>query len=313
MNTRVFVVTGATGGIGKAVAHELAKTGDTVVMVARDDSRGTRAHKEISAATENPNIDLQLGDLGNLASVRNLATIIKNRYNKIDGLINCASVYKKNRTTTVDGFETMFATNHLGPFLFTYLLLDNLKAGSSARILNITAPATNHLNFEDLQGKKQFNSLNAFGATKMANLLFTFELARRLQNTGVQVSAIHPGLVRSQLMREAIFPIRWLTSIFSAPASRVAAEIVQILTTPENANTHGKFLHKGKEIEAPAYARDPANQVRLWEISEQLTDAREVLARGDEYDPTGSVAMFDNEEIPKRNIHQGNNQIKPGR
>jgi short-subunit dehydrogenase len=92
MNTRVFVVTGATAGIGKAVAHELAKTGDTVVMVARDESRGTRAHKEVSSATQNPNIDLQLGDLGNLASVRNLATVIKNRYNKIDGLINSASV-----------------------------------------------------------------------------------------------------------------------------------------------------------------------------------------------------------------------------
>jgi NAD(P)-dependent dehydrogenase (short-subunit alcohol dehydrogenase family) len=310
MNTRVFVVTGTTAGIGKAVAHELAKTGDTVVMVARDGSRGTRAHKEVSSATQNPNIDLQLGDLGNLASVRNLATVIKNRYNKIDGLINSASVYRKNRTTTVDGFETMFATNHLGPFLFTYLLLDNLKASGSARILNITAPATNRLNFEDLQGEKQFNSLNSFGATKMANLLFTFELARRLQNTGVQVSAIHPGLVRSQLMREAIFPIRWLTSLFSAPASRVAAEIAQIVTTTEYANMHGKFLHKGKEIEAPAYALDPANQSRLWEISEQLTDAREVLAHGAEYDPTGSVAMFDNEDVPETMTRPQDNQRK---
>jgi NAD(P)-dependent dehydrogenase (short-subunit alcohol dehydrogenase family) len=310
MNTRVFVVTGATAGIGKAVAHELAKTGDTVVMVARDESRGVRAHKEISAATENPNIDLQLGDLGNLASVRNLATIIKNRYNKIDGLINSASVYKKDRTTTVDGFETMFATNHLGPFLFTYLLLDNLKASGSARILNITAPATNHLNFEDLQGEKQFNSLNSFGATKMANLLFTFELARRLQNTGVQVSAIHPGLVRSQLMREAIFPIRLLTSLFSAPASRVAAEIARIVTATEYANIHGKFLHKGKEIETPAYARDPANQVRLWEISEQLTDARQVLARGAEYDPAGSLGMFDNEDVPESMTRLQDDQTK---
>lgn len=312
MNSKVYMVTGATSGIGRAVALKLAKTGETIIMVSRDDERGARAQKEISTATENPNIELQLCDIGNLSSVRNLATILNNRYEKLDALINNASVYKKQRSVTVDGYETMFATNHLGPFLLTYLLLGRLKASGSARILNITAPATNHLDFDDLQGEKQFNSLNSFGATKMANLLFTFELAHRLQNTGVRVNAIHPGLVRSELMREAVFPIRLLTSLFAAPPSRVAAEIAQIATSPEFLNVHGKFLHKGKPIEPPAYALDPENQRRLWEISERLTDARDIAERGAAYNPSGSVDMFGEEGTPEGVIRPEDNQTKLG-
>lgn len=311
MNTKVFVVTGATSGIGKAVAHELAKTGETVVMVARDEERGARARKEISAATQNPNIDLQLGDIGNLSSVRNLATIIANRYETIDILINSASVYKKNRSVTVDGYETMFATNHLGPFLLTYLLLDRIRASGSARIINITAPSTTELDFEDLQSERSFNSLNTFGASKMANLLFTFELARRLEGTGTRVNAVHPGLVRSPLMREAILPVRLLSSLFSAPPSRVAKDIVPVVTASEYADVHGKFLHKGQEINAPAYALDPANQARLWEISDRLTRASEALEKGADFNPTGSVAMNKDHESREGMVRPEDNQVYP--
>ena len=310
MNSSIYMVTGATSGIGQAVAHELAKTGETVIMVARDDARGARVLKEISIATKNTNIDLQLCDLGNLSSVRNIATILSNRYEKIDVLINSASVYKRNRTVTVDGYETMFATNHLGPFLLTYLLLDRLKASGSARIINITAPSTTHLNFQDLQGERQFVSLNSFGATKMSNLLFTFALAHRLQNSGVTVNAVHPGVVRSQLMREASLPIRLLSFLFATPPGRVAQEIVGIATSPEYANVHGKFLHRGKEMEPPAYSLDPENQRRLWEVSEKLTDARDVLERGANYDPTGSVGMFHDENIPEEIMRPEDDQVR---
>lgn len=310
MNSRIYMVTGATSGIGKAVAHELAKTGETVIMVARDDERGARVLKEISTATQNSNIDLQLCDLGNLSSVRNLATIISNRYEKIDVLINSASVYKRNRTVTVDGYETMFATNHLGPFLLTYLLLDRLKASGSARIINITAPSTIHLNFQDLHGERQFTSLNSFGATKMANLLFTFELAHRLQNSGVTVNAVHPGLVRSNLMTEAVAPLRWLNWLLSSPPSHAAAEIARLAIDAAFATTTGKFLRDGKEIEADAYTHDPENQRRLWELSEKLTDARDVLERGANYDPTGSVGMFHDENIPEEIIRPEDDQVK---
>jgi NAD(P)-dependent dehydrogenase (short-subunit alcohol dehydrogenase family) len=291
MNSKIYMVTGTTSGIGKAVAHELAKTGETVVMLARDEERGVRVQQQISSATRNPNVDLHICDLGNLSSVRNIATVLKNRYEKIDVLINNASVYKRDRVLTVDGYETMFATNHLGPFLLTYLLMDRMLASGSARVINITAPATNRLNFDDLQGQKNFNSLNAFGATKMANLLFTFELARRMENTGVTVNALHPGLARSSLMKEAVLPLRLFTGLFSSPPGRAAKAIVDLAISPVFESTHGKFLHKGKAIEPPAYALEPVTQLRLWDTSEKLTDALEALEKGAEYNPTGSTEI----------------------
>src|SRR5215216_879780 len=144
---KVYMVTGVTSGLGKAIVLELAKTGETVIMVARDADRAARVEKEISAATQNPNLDMQLCDLSNLSSVRNLGTVLISRYNKIDVLINNAGVYRNTRGTTIDGYETMFATNHLGPFLLTYMLMDRLMASGSGRIINITAPSTTELNF----------------------------------------------------------------------------------------------------------------------------------------------------------------------
>jgi len=275
MPNKVFVVTGATSGIGKALAMDLARTGETVVMVARDAERGKGTLGEIRSTAQNENVDLELCDLSILSSVRNLAEILKSKYEAIDVLINNASVYKRDRSVTVDGFEEMFAANHLGPFLLTNLLLEHLQAAvqknGSARVLNMTAPSTTPLNFDDLQGEKKFTSLNTFGATKMANLLFTLELARRLENTGIAINAIHPGLARSGLMKESFFLIRLLTRLTSSSPEKVTGAIVQAALAPEFEKTTGKFLHQGKEIEVPAYARDRDTQQRLWEISERLT------------------------------------------
>jgi NAD(P)-dependent dehydrogenase (short-subunit alcohol dehydrogenase family) len=275
MPNKVFVLTGSTSGIGKALALELARTGETLVIVAREAGRGSAALNEITRATQNRNVDLQLCDLTILSSVRNLAEILKSRHEKVDVLINNASVYKRKRVVTVDGFEEMFAANHLGPFLLTNLLLELLQAAvsanGSARVLNITAPSTVPLNFDDLQGERNFNSLNAFGATKMANLLFTFELARRLANTGITVNAIHPGLTRSGLMKESFFLMRLFKRLASAPPEKVTGAILQAAVAPEFERITGKFLHNGKEIGAPAYAHDRTAQQRLWEMSESLS------------------------------------------
>src|SRR5215211_2695241 len=275
MPKKVFVVTGVTSGIGKALAINLAKTGEIVVLVAHDAERGKTALEELGLAAQNPNLDLQLCDLSVLSSVRNLAEILKSRYETIDVLINNAGVYKRKRVVTVDGFEEMFATNHLGPFLLTNLMLETLQAAvqanGSARVLNITAPSTIQLNFDDLQGERSFTSLNAFGATKMANLLFTFELARRLENTGITVNAIHPGLARSGLMKESFFLMRLLTRLASPAPEKVTGAILQAAIAPEFEKTTGTFLHHGKAIEVPAYAHDRTAQQRLWEISEKLT------------------------------------------
>jgi len=275
MENRVFVVTGVTSGIGKALALDIAETGETLVMIARNADRGSIALKEIALASQNPNIDLQLCDLSILSSVRNVAGILKSRWKKIDVLINNASVYKRKRATTLDGYEEMFATNYLGPFLLTNLLLELLQVAvqtnGSARILNVTAPSTVELNFDDLQSEKEFNSLNAFGATKMANLLFTLALARRLDNTGISVNAVHPGLARSGLMKESFVPLRLFTWLISSPPQKVSKNVAQAAIAPEFKNISGKFLYNGKRIEAPAYAYDRDVQQRLWDMSESLT------------------------------------------
>ncbi|HEY3473903.1 MAG TPA: SDR family NAD(P)-dependent oxidoreductase [Anaerolineales bacterium] len=275
MPNKVFVVTGATSGVGKALAAGLAQTGETIVLVAREAGRGSAALQEITQETKNRNIDMQLCDLSIMSSVRNLAEILKSRYEKIDVLVNNASVYRRKHAVTVDGYEEMFAANHLGPFLLTNLLLEHLQAAveanGSARILNITAPSTVPLDFDDLQGERDFNSLKTFGATKMANLLFTVELARRLENSGITVNAIHPGLARSGLMKEGFFLMRLFTRLASSPPEKVVGPIVQAATAPEFEKTTGKFLHNGKEIEVPAYAQDRTAQQRLWEVSESLT------------------------------------------
>jgi NAD(P)-dependent dehydrogenase (short-subunit alcohol dehydrogenase family) len=146
----------------------------------------------------------------------------------------------------------------------------------------------------------------------MANLLFTMELAHRLQNSGVTVNAVHPGLVRSNLMNESFAPLRWLTWLLSSPPNRAAMQIARLATDPQFVSTTGKFLHDGKEIQADPYALDPENQRRLWELSEKLTDARDVLERGANYDPTGSVAMFNDESIPEEIIRPEDNRTNPG-
>lgn len=272
MSSKVYVVTGATSGIGKELAIQLARTGEIIVIVARDADRGNEVQQEISRKTQNWNIDLQLCDLSNMSSVNNLASVVKLKYNTIHALVNNAGVYTRKRETTVDGYEKMFAANHLGPFLLTNLLLDAIVASGSGRILNVTAPSTTELNFDDLQGKKKFNSLTAFGATKMANLLFTLELARRLEGSNVTVNAVHPGLVRSQLMKQAFIPLRLMSWLFAAPPAKAVENIVPLVTSSEFETVNGRFLHNGKEIEFPAYARDRENQRRLWEVSESLTD-----------------------------------------
>jgi NAD(P)-dependent dehydrogenase (short-subunit alcohol dehydrogenase family) len=267
MPNKVIVLTDATSGIGKALAVDLAKTGETVVIVAHDAEHGKAMMGDVQLAAPQANIDLQLSDLSILSSVRNLSEILKSKYPAIDVLINNASVYTKKRAVTVDGFEEMFAANYLGPFLLTNLLLEPLQAAAqtngSARILNITAPSTIPLNFDDLQSERDFKASNAFNAARTAILVFTLELARRLENTGVTVNAIH-----SESMNESFFLTRLFTR--SSP-EKAAANVVQAAVASEFEKNTGRVLEDGNELDVPAYARDRDAQQRLWEISEQLT------------------------------------------
>jgi NAD(P)-dependent dehydrogenase (short-subunit alcohol dehydrogenase family) len=270
LRDKVCLVTGANAGIGKALALDLAKSGATIVMVCRDQTRGAAAQADIQRESGNDAVELLLADLSALAAVRSLATMFKAKYSKLDVLINNAAVYLRTRTLTPDGLETMFATNHLAPFLLTNLLLDSLQAGGAARVVNITAPSTAKIDFDNLQGEQRFSSLSAFGATKMGNLLFTFNLARRLDGRAVTVNAVHPGLVKSNLMHEAPAPLRWVTGLISANPDRAVEPIVRLAYALEYAGQTGRFYRNGKPITAHAYAYDQDIQRRLWNVSAQL-------------------------------------------
>jgi NAD(P)-dependent dehydrogenase (short-subunit alcohol dehydrogenase family) len=216
-----------------------------------------------------------IGDLSDQESVRHLADAVAATHSTLDVLVHSAAIYTAQRTATIHGIETMFATNVLGPFLLTNLLLDGILAARSARVLVLSAPSTVKLDFDDLQSERRFRSLTAFGATKAADLIFTFELARRLESSGVTANAVHPGLVRTNLMRQAPALLRWATGLVSASPERAAASIAPLALAPEYASRTGRFFRGGREIEPPPYTRDPEVGRHLWEVCSSLTKLSE--------------------------------------
>jgi NAD(P)-dependent dehydrogenase (short-subunit alcohol dehydrogenase family) len=267
----VRVVTGATSGIGRALALQLAAGGGTIVLVGRDESRAQAARTEITRAAPGARVEVQLADLSSQTAVRELANRLAAAHPRIATLVNCAAVFSSRRVETADGLELMFATNHLAPFLLTNLLLPSLKAGGAARVLTVTAPSTVKLDFDDLQGARRFRALMAFGASKAANLLFVFELARRIAGSGVTANAVHPGLARTGLMRQSPALLRVPIALLSAAPGRVAERIAPLLLDEQYAKANGEFFHRGRPIQPPRSARDPDLQHRLWEVSERLT------------------------------------------
>lgn len=270
MAGRTCLITGASGGLGKATALGLARLGASVIMACRDETRGAVDRAEVEAMSGNKDVKLVVLDLASQQSVREMAARFKAEGGRLDVLINNASVFKGKRSVTAEGLETMFGTNHLGHFLLTNLLLDELKASPQARVINITAPSTSKLNFDDLQGERKFNALSAFGASKMCNLLFTYDLARRLADTPVTSNALHPGLMKSNLMSEAPAPIRWLIRLFSSTPERASVSLLYMAASPRLSRATGKFFKGTKPSASNAYSRDEAVQRRLWDVSARL-------------------------------------------
>lgn len=268
---RVCLVTGATSGIGKATVQALAEIGATTILVAHDRARGEATVEEIRRTTGSDRVEVLVADLSSQDAIRELAEVFRRDHDRLDVLVNCAGAFFRRRRVTVDGIEMTFALNHLAYFLLTNRLLDLMKRTGSARILNVTAPATTKIHFDDLQGERRYRPFTAFGASKVANLMFTFELARRLEGTGVTVNAVHPGRVRSSIMREAPAPFRMLTWLLSGSAEPAGRSVADLATAPELAGSSGRFYHGRKEIQATAEATDTELQRRLWEVSEELT------------------------------------------
>ena len=272
MAGRICLVTGATRGIGRAIAHSLAARGATVVLVARGPTAGEIVAADLQQATGNRQVSALQGDLASQASIRQMAAQFRRKHDQLHVLVNCAGSFKARRELSPDGIELMFATNHLGYFLLTHLLLDALKASAPATVLNVTAPSSTRPDFADLQGERSFRALWQFGATKTENLLFTFALARRLEGSEVTANAVHPGVARTDLMRETPMPFRLFTGLLNrlAPLPARAAEDVVGLVSGKAATANGQFFHRGENINAPDYARDQAAQERLWQASLEL-------------------------------------------
>ena len=275
MGGKVALVTGGTSGIGKATAMALAAMGADVVVVGRDRERGERAAEEIRAQTGG-RVDLALADLSSQAEVRNLAEEFRRRYDRLDVLVNNAGLVQSTRTETVDGLESTFATNHLAPFLLTNLLLDVLKGSAPSRIVTVSSEAERwgNIDFDDLQSKKRYRGFPVYGMTKLANIMFTYELPERLQGTGVTATCMHPGAVNTRFGTNNTGPMTILFRLFK-PLMRTpeqgADTVIWLASSPEVEGVSGRYYVDRKPVEPKKIANDPDARRRLWKESERLT------------------------------------------
>ncbi len=282
MDGKTVLITGATNGIGKVAALELAKKGAHVVIVGRNPAKTTETVAEIKAASGNTKVEMILADLSSMAEVRKVADAFKASHSRLDVLINNAGAVFANRQETVDGYEMSFAFNHLAYFLLTNLLLDTLKASAPARIVSVSSAAhtSGILDFDDLGSKKNYGlaGFRAYGLSKLANIMFTYELARRLEGTGVTANVLHPGLVgtgfgknNSSLMK---FAMR-LLSPFSLTPEQGADTIIYLASSPQLIGVSGKYWEKRKPTQSTSISYVEAAQKQLWAVSEQMTGLAE--------------------------------------
>ncbi len=273
---KVCVVTGANSGIGKETALALARMGATVVLVCRSEARGTEALDDIKAQTGNDAVSLVLADFSSQQQVREAAAILA-QCDRLDVLVNNAGVTPwERRVTDENGLELIFAVNHLAPFLLTNLLLDRLKAGAPARIVTVSSGAHRRvpLNFDDLQNEQRYVPFDVYSQSKLANVYFTYELARRLVGTGVTANCLHPGVVSTALFRHLPpllgFAVKLARPLLLTPAQG-ADTVVYLAAAPEVAEVSGRFFERREAVESSPVSYDAEAARRLWGVSESLT------------------------------------------
>jgi retinol dehydrogenase 12 len=276
MSGTTCLVTGASSGIGKETARQLAMLGATVVMVARDAARGAAAGAEITARVPLAQVEVITADLSSLAQVRRLAGDVLGRHGRLDALVNNAGVISPHRQLTDDGLETTFATNHLGPFLLTNLLRGLLERSAPARVVTVSSAAHKQVRaiaWDDLPRGRQSGQGQAYAVSKLLNILFTAELASRLAGTGVTANCLHPGFVRTSLGRDVtgvlgtVLPL--ILRMRPGPATG-ARTPVYLASSPEVAGVTGRYFVNCKPAEPSALAKDTQAAARLWSLSEDL-------------------------------------------
>ncbi|MFK7845456.1 MAG: SDR family oxidoreductase [Rhodothermales bacterium] len=276
MKGKVCIVTGANSGIGLETARGLAQAGATVVLACRNEQKGQEARADITSTTGNPNIHLMLVNLDEMASIRAFASAFKKDFNRLDVLVNNAGVIIPRRKTTVDGFEATFAVNHLAYFLLTHLLLDVLKATPKARIVNVSSDAHRaaKIDFADLQAENGYAGYKIYARSKLANILFTSELARQLTGQSPTVNSLHPGVVATNFAKgeSSFFTFFFrLFSPFFLSSTKGAQTSLYLATSPEVEGVTGKYFDRSAEKKPSAAASDQETAKRLYEISAKLT------------------------------------------
>lgn len=280
MSGKTVVITGGNAGIGKEAAVGLAIQGARVVITSRDAGRGADALREIRDRTGSDRVEVMPLDLASTASIRAFATEALERLDRIDVLLNNAGLVVGSRRETEDGFELTFGVNHLGHFLLTDLLLDRLKASAPARVVVVSSHAHKQarkgLDFDDLQSERRYRAFSVYGRTKLANILFVRELARRLEGSGVTVNALHPGFVASRFGRDG--DLGWfigkvgmpLASPFAISPEKGALTSIHLASSPDVEGLSGLYFYKCAPSTPSAAARDDVAATRLWQASEQL-------------------------------------------
>lgn len=275
MAGRVVMVTGASNGIGRSIALGLARVGATVVMVCRNRERGKAAQGWISDLAGDVRLDLLVADLSSQGQVHMLARDFLDKYDRLDVLVNNAGVLMGHRSVTDDGLETTFAVNHLAYFQLTALLSDRLIETAPSRVVNVASIAheRGRLRFDDLQGEKRYGAVRAYAQSKLANIVFTYELARRLEGTGVTANCLDPGAIRSGLGKGSggFAPRYWrLRQPFLAPEEKGAETPIYLASSADVSETSGGYWAERRLRPSSKRSYDANDAKRLWDVSEEL-------------------------------------------
>jgi retinol dehydrogenase-12 len=277
MRGKICLVTGATSGIGKVTAAALAAQGAEVLIVGRNAKKTQDAAQQIRAKTGNDSIHYLLADFSDLGQVRDLAANFKRQYSRLDVLVNNAGAYFNARRKTRHGVEATFLVNHLAPFLLTNLLLDTIQNSAPARIVNVASNAhfNGAMDLNDLEFKQFYFGFWAYARSKLANVLFTYELSRRLAGSGVTVNALHPGEVATNIFSTdfSIFgpAIKWVVGWFALSPEQGADNSIYLASSPEVEGITGKYFVKREAVPSALISYDEKLARQLWELSEKLT------------------------------------------
>ncbi len=281
MHGKQVLITGATDGIGKQAALEIAGMGAAVTLVGRNESKTRAVCSEIQAQTGSEQIDWLLGDLSSMQEVRRIADEFRARHNRLDVLLNNAGAVFSEFRRSADGFEMTFALNHLSYYLLTHLLLDMLRATAGdqgeARIINVSSMAHQNatMRLDNLREASGYSFMNSYGASKLMNVLFTYELARRLEDAPITVNAVHPGLVRTRFGHDTArvwsFLIKVLQRFFAISPQKGAETLVYLATSPDAAGISGKYWVKKRQKQSSDNSYDREQQRQLWQYSAEVT------------------------------------------